>query len=124
MTILVAIGWNNTGALAPFSWQPPKIATITPGRRQRGGDMLVYIDGYYRTALIYGYLTKAIKTAILSELGLTSAESAKITLQLPGRDRDTDQTWNAVVEHDVETEFYNKWLENVFPVILVEDITT
>lgn len=122
-TYRVITGWDNAGSVVDMAKQPSMPQPV-PARVQRGGDGLVVEDGGYTTSLVFGIVTKTQFTAILTELGLTSTRSAKVSLQVPDYDRDSTVIYNAIVERPADgPEFYNKWVDIVFPVTLIEVIT-
>lgn len=102
MTYQVADNWDNEGALADLSVQP-RCEGLRVGRRRIAGDGLIYDDGNLTGELIFDYMTKAQKTAIDSELGLSSVSSNKITITLPYGANRTVGNYNAIVDRPDET---------------------
>jgi len=118
MAVQTATGWDNAGALADLSVQP-RVYLPEPGRRRRAGDGLTYIDGALVQRMTYGYLTKANYTTTLTEMGVASAESAKMTVRTLGRDG-TEANWNAIITRPPAPELFQKVLGIEFEVLLVE----
>lgn len=120
MTCEIAEGWDNEGELEPLSIQP-RTPGIQPGLRRRAGNLLVYEDGYETTSLLYEPdLLAEQYDDILTELGLASATSAKVTLRIP-RNQDRElANYNAVIERPANFEFHYWWHDVEFPVTLFE----
>jgi hypothetical protein len=115
----IAIGENNEAGLTEVAVQPHG-TTPEPGRRQRGGDGLIQRDGHLVQEWRFGFATKAQYTAFLAAAGLSTAESAKVTVNTTDRERDFGH-WNAIISRpSPEPEFYSRHLEHAFELILKE----
>lgn len=122
MTYQIAAGWNNAGGLTDIAVQP-RMAQLAPGRRQTAGDGVVYEDGFESGVLNYGYLIKADYSALLTQFGLTSAASAKVTIRLPRNSDRTFQNYNAVIVRPDNLQFERgKWLDVNFKLQRIEAI--
>lgn len=118
MAIQTATGWDDAGSLSDVSIQP-RVTIPEPGRVRMGGDMLAQRDGAYHQKWMYGYLTKANFAAILSELGVSTAESAKMTVRTLGRDGN-EANWNAIIVRPPAPDYYQKFAPVEFDVYLIE----
>ncbi len=122
MTYKIATGWNNEAGLADISVQP-RMVTLSPGRRQTAGDGLIYEDGFMNASLDYGFLTVDDYEALLTEFGLTSAASAKVTVSLPQNIDRTFDNYNAIIIRPEAPRFERgKWLDISFRLTRIEVI--
>jgi len=118
MPYQIAQGWNNVDELEALSIQPSDIGT-QPGLRRRAGNGLVYEDGRQSVNLRYDELLFADQYEdILTELGLASATSAKVTLSIPRNLDRTFANYNAIIEQPTSFDYHYWWKTPSFPVIL------
>ena len=125
MTYKIAVSYNNAAGLTALSIQP-RMNGLVPGRRTTASDGTVYQDGFLSCELIFDYLTPAQYTALLSEMGLSSATSAKVTITLPANISRTDTNYNAIIELPAVPQQgayeRRKWLSVSFNVTRIEAI--
>lgn len=94
----IAPGYNNQAEFDAVVHQP-RSRGVRPGRRQRAGDGLLKQDGFFSSAWEYGFLTKEMMEALMTQFGLSdTVPSAEVTISHP-RNSDRDFiAWNAIIE--------------------------
>lgn len=120
-TVQIAIGHDNEGGLADVVIQP-RCSIPEPGRRQQGGDQLTVIDGGLLQTWSYGFLTVAQQAAQWTEFGVSSAESAEVTVQTLNR-AGGYSIYNAVITRPATSDYYQKFTGIVYDLLLLEELT-
>jgi hypothetical protein len=117
MPYQIAASWNNAAGLTTLSVQP-RDAGIQPGLRRRAGNLLMYEDGMESVNWIFDLLFADQYEDLLTELGLASATSAKVTVRTT---RNTDRAfanYNAVIERPTNFDYQYWWNKVEFPLLL------
>lgn len=122
MTYKIAANWNNEGGLTTLTPQP-RMKGIQDAREQVSGDGLTVADGYDLATLEWGVLTAAQYSSLLTATGLTSAKSAKVTLQVPQNSDRAEAQYNAIITRPGKPRYeLGFWRGIEFEVALVEAI--
>lgn len=125
-TYQIAAGWDNYAAVDVASladgYREGYTPRVTPGRVLIGMDGLAVADGCFETSWVWAdYLRGPKFAALLTKLGLASAESAKVTICTLGRTREWEW-WNAIIYRPDPVYKSGRFDETVFPIKLVEEL--
>lgn len=91
-----AITYGNVGTLTNLSVQPKSDGIFTAGEDIFAPNGNVYEDGFSFTEWVYTILEESEYVALLSELGLTSAKSAPLTVRTRKND-DSFGNYNSII---------------------------
>lgn len=95
VTIEVGAGWS-AGSLTALDPQPA--TTDLKNEPHVAGDFSQYMDGNDYLDVVYNKIMGTeVYPSLLTQLGLSSAEFAKITIQVPDHDRVTATTRNGTI---------------------------
>ncbi|MCC7568198.1 MAG: hypothetical protein KO463_01090 [Candidatus Methanofastidiosa archaeon] len=125
MTLQIAIGWDNTAGLADLlvGGFEPRLPGPVPARSTGLLDGHRTIDGHFIYDVeLDDYVSASELTATLAQCGLSSAESAEVTVRLPGRTRSTE-TWNAIIARPNPLWRRGRFEAMAFTLYLIEEIT-
>lgn len=121
----LAIGWDNEAGLADLlvGGFEPRLPGPVPARTSGLLDGHQTIDGYFIYDIeLDDYVSDTELKALLAQCGLTSAESAEVTVSLPGRTRDTE-IWNGIIRRPNPLWQRGRFGTMAFRLLLIEEIT-
>lgn len=124
MTIKVASGFDNWASLTDLVTEvnvlyTPRAPGPTPATERRLLDGHRQIAGPLTATLEYNdYLSAAALLSVLQQLDIDEAESAELTMQVPGRLRD-DEVWNVIAHRPAPVWKHGRYEPVTIPLYLI-----
>lgn len=125
--VRIATGFNNAENLADLTigkyLVSPKVPGPIPAREATLLSGHKVLDGYFVVNLeLDNFISESVFQDFLSDCFIDSAESAEITIEIPGRTRDIE-IWNAIIHRPNPQWIRGRFEAFSTKVILIEDIT-
>lgn len=118
-----AAGWD---ASVLATWPGvflPRCPGLKDGVRRTAGDGLIYQDGFMTATLTLTFQKSSDYSSLLAALGLSSARSAKLTMNLPRNGDRASTKYNLIIVRpdspDDAAFTLGKWLDITFQVMRI-----
>ena len=121
MPYQIVDGHDNEGTLADVTLQPAS-PIVEAGRVRVAGDTLSYADGFETAYWAYeDLLPNSDYETLLTEFGVSAAESNEVTVRTYSRGTRTFANYNAVIRKPLKAKYKEGfWRNVVFELTLIE----